>query len=89
MKKLAIIIMSTLLMASVLPAYADTAQENERSAISADTYLTSVEILQNRINTLKCEIKDSAGKCTAEEMKNLEQDLKDAVAQLEKEEGKI
>jgi len=89
MKKLAIIIMSTLLTASVLPVYADTAQEIERSAISADTCLTAAEILQNRINMLKCEIKDGADKCTAEEMKSLEQDLKDAIAQLEKEEGRI
>ncbi len=89
MKKLAIIIMSTLLTASVLPVYADTAQDNERSAISANTCLTYEEILQNRINRLKCEMKDGADKCTAEEMKSLEQDLKDAIAQLEKEEGKI
>ena len=89
MKKLAIIVLSSLLTASVSPVYADTVQEKEICEIAANNCLNKVEILQKRIDGLKCEIKDGANTCTAEEMKNLEQDLKDAIAQLEKEEGKI
>jgi uncharacterized protein YktB (UPF0637 family) len=82
MKKLAIIVLSSLLTASVLPVYADIMQEKEVCAIAANNCLNRVEIIQKRINGLKCQIKDGANKSTVEEMKMLEQKLQDALEQL-------
>ena len=87
MKKIAIIVLSLLLTASVLPVYADTVQEKEVCAIAANNCLNRVEIFQKRINRLECQIKDGANKCSPEEMKMLEQKLQDAMDQLSRVQG--
>ena len=73
--------------ASVSPVFADTMQEKEICAIAANNCLNRVEILQKRINRLKCQIRDGANKCSPEEMKMLVQRLQDAMDQLSRVEG--
>lgn len=87
MRTSAILVMTAFLMSAAVPVFADTAQDKETCAISANTCLDKAKILQKKVAKLKKEIK--AGKSVSpEEMKMLEQKLQDAMDQLDKVEGK-
>jgi len=87
MKTSAILVMAAFLMSAAMPVFANTAQEQQTCAISANTCLDKAKVLENRIKKLKKDIK--AGKSySPEEMKMLEQKLQDAMDQLDKVEGK-
>lgn len=87
MRTSAMVVMAAFLMSAAVPVFAETAQEREVCAISANTCLDKAKILQKRVAKLKKEIK--AGKSVSpEEMKALEQKLQDAMDQLDKVEGK-
>lgn len=87
MRTSAMVVMAAFLMSAAVPVFAETAQEKEICAISANTCLDKAKILQKRVAKLKKEIK--AGKSVSpEEMKALEQKLQDAMDQLDKVEGK-
>jgi Skp family chaperone for outer membrane proteins len=88
MKKCAMIAMAALLISAAVPAVAQNAQEQAICNISAKTCLNKAEILQKRIKKLNAEIKKGNKKYLAEEMKNLEQKLQDAMDQLDKVEAK-
>ena len=88
MKKLAIVLLAALLSSAAVPVFADTAQEKETCAISANTCLNKAEILEKRINRLKEQIKKGEASYSAEDMKMLEQKLQDAMDQLDRVEGK-
>jgi anti-sigma28 factor (negative regulator of flagellin synthesis) len=88
MRASALMLIAAFLMSSAaVPVFAETAQQSETCAISANTCLDRAKILQKRVKKLKAEIK--AGKnYNMEEMKVLEQKLQDAMDQLDKIEGK-
>jgi hydroxymethylglutaryl-CoA reductase len=87
MKTSALVVMAAFLMSAAVPVFAQTAQEQQQCAISANTCLDKAKALEKRIVKLKKEIK--AGKSyKPEEMKTLEQKLQDAMDQLDKVEGK-
>ena len=88
MKKSAIIAMAALLISAAVQAIAQNAQEQAICNISAKTCLNKAEILQKRIKKLNAELKKGNKKYSAEEMKNLEQKLQDAMDQLDKVEAK-
>ena len=87
MKTSAIVVMAAFLMSSAMPVFANTAQEQQTCAISANTCLDKAQILQKRIKKMKADIKKGAN-YSPEEMKMLEQKLQDAMDQLDKVEGK-
>jgi Skp family chaperone for outer membrane proteins len=79
--------MAAFLMSAAVPVYAQTAQEKELCAISANTCLDKAKALEKRVAKLKKEIHKGANYSPAE-MKALEQKLQDAMDQLDKIEGK-
>jgi len=87
MKTSAIVLMAAFLMSAAVPVFANTAQEQQTCAISANTCLDKAQILQKRIKKMKADIKKGAN-YSPEEMKMLEQKLQDAMDQLDKVEGK-
>jgi acyl-CoA synthetase (AMP-forming)/AMP-acid ligase II len=87
MKSSAIVLMAAFLMSAAVPVFANTAQEQQTCAISANTCLDKAKILQKRIKKMKADIKKGAN-YSPEEMKMLEQKLQDAMDQLDKVEGK-
>jgi len=87
MKTSAILVMAAFLMSAAVPVFANTAQEQQTCAISANTCLDKAQILQKRIKKMKADVKKGAN-YSPEEMKMLEQKLQDAMDQLDKVEGK-
>jgi len=87
MKTSALVVMAAFLMSAAVPVYAETAQDKELCAISANTCLDKAKVLEKRIVKLKKEIKKGAN-YSPEDMKTLEQKLQDAMDQLDKIEGK-
>jgi len=79
--------MAAFLMSAAVPVFANTAQEQQTCATSANTCLDKAQILQKRIKKMKADVKKGAN-YSPEEMKMLEQKLQDAMDQLDKVEGK-
>lgn len=88
MKTSAVIAMAAFLMSAAVPAFADTAQQKELCQIAAKNCLNTADILQKRVKKLNAEIKKGSTKYSADDLKILEQKLKDAQDQLDKMEGK-
>ncbi len=89
MKGTVTIALAALLMTAAMPVFAaEEAQQREQCAISANTCLNKVDILEKRIKKMKAELKRCVVVHSPEEMKKLEQKLQDAIDQLDKIEGK-
>ena len=83
MKTSAFLVMAAFLMSSAVPVFAQTAQEKEMCAISANTCLTKAQVVEKRMKKMKGEIKK--GKTySPEEMKVLDQKLQDVMDQMDK-----
>jgi Skp family chaperone for outer membrane proteins len=83
MKTSALLVMAAFLMSAAVPVFAQTAQEKEMCAISANTCLTKAEVVEKRMKKMKGEIKK--GKTySQEDMKTLEQKLQDVMDQMDK-----
>ncbi len=88
MKSRAVVILAAL-MAFALPVIAQ--QTNEEKVIcelAAKNCLNKAEILEKRVKKLNAEIKKGSTKYSAEDLKNLEQKLKETQDLLDKMEGK-
>ncbi len=88
MKKSAILIMAVLLAGSTVPAVSQDVQEQALCNISAETCRNLVDNLQKRIRKINAEIRKGNKKYSADDMKKLEQNLKDAMDQLDRMEAK-
>jgi tRNA A37 threonylcarbamoyladenosine dehydratase len=88
MNKCAIIAMAALLISVTVPAIAQDAQEQAICNISAKTCLNKADILQKKIKKMNAEVKKGNRNYSTEEMKKLEQNLQDALDQLDKVEAK-
>lgn len=89
MKKKAIIAGAALMMAAAVPAIAQ--QTNEEKVIcelAAKNCLNKADILEKRVKKLNAEIKKGSKTYSAEELKKLEQKLKETQDLLDKIEGK-
>ena len=85
MKKSAILIMAALLLSTVGPAFAQqTDQEKVICELAARNCLNRVEILKKKVKKLNAEIKKGSKTYSAEEIKKLEQKLKEAQELLDK-----
>ena len=83
MKASALLVVAAFLMSAAVPVFAQTAQEKELCAISANTCLTKAEVVEKRMKKMKGEIKK--GKTySQEDMKTLEQKLQDVMDQMDK-----
>ncbi len=83
MKKIAFAVMAVFLMSAAVPVFAETAQEKEQCAISANTCLNKAEIVEKRMKRMHADMK-KGGKYSAEDMKMLEQKLQDVMDQMDK-----
>ena len=83
MKKIALAVMAVFLMSAAVPVFAETAQEKEQCAISANTCLNKTEMVEKRMKKMKAEMKKGT-MYSPEEMKMLEQKLQDVMDQMDK-----
>ncbi len=88
MKMSAIFVIAALLTGSTVPAVAQDVQEQALCNISAETCRNLVDNLQKRIRKINAEIRKGNKKYSADDMKKLEQKLKDAMEQLDRMEAK-
>jgi hypothetical protein len=89
MKKRAIIVLAALMMSATIPAIAQ--QTNEEKVIcelAAKNCLNKADILEKRVKKLNNEIKKGTRTYSAEDLKKLEQKLKETQDLLDKMEGK-
>ena len=89
MKTRAIIVLAALMMAATVPVIAQ--QTNEEKVIcelAAKNCLNKADILEKRIKKLNAEIKKGSTTYSAEDLKKLEQKLKETQDLLDKIEGK-
>ena len=89
MKNRAIIVLAALMMAATIPAIAQ--QTNEEKVIcelAAKNCLNKADILEKRVKKLNNEIKKGTKTYSAEDLKKLEQKLKETQDLLDKMEGK-
>jgi len=83
MKTSALLVVAAFLMSAAVPVFAQTAQEKEMCAISANTCVNKAQVVEKRMKKMKAEIKK--GKTySQEEMKVLEQKLQDVMDQMDK-----
>ena len=82
MKKLAALIMTTFALAATVPAFATshemTKEEKDLCLLASKNCATEVDSLQKKIKKLQAEIKKGKKVYSAEELKKLEQKLKEA-----------
>jgi len=83
MKKIALAVMAVFLMSAAVPVFAETAQEKEQCAISANTCLNKAEVVEKRMKKMKADIKKGT-MYSPEEMKVLDQKLQDVMDQMDK-----
>ncbi len=89
MKNRAIVILATLILSATVPALAQ--QTNEEKVIcelAAKNCLNKADILEKRVKKLNAEIKKGSRTYSAEDLKKLEQKLKETQELLDKIEGK-
>lgn len=89
MKNNAIVLIAALLLSAALPAVAQ--QTNEEKVIcelAAKNCLNKADILEKRVKKLNAEIKKGTKTYSAEDLKKLEQKLKETQDLLDKIEGK-
>ena len=79
MKKIAIALIAGLIMASTIPVMAEmTKEEKDQCLLASKNCANQVDSLQQRIKKLNNEIKKGEKVYSAEELKKLEQKLKEA-----------
>jgi uncharacterized protein YlxW (UPF0749 family) len=89
MIKKTVVLISLLLVSAAIPAMAQ--QTNEEKVIcqlAAKNCLNKVDVIKKKINKLNAEIKKGTKTYSAEELKKLEQKLKETEEVLDKLEGK-
>lgn len=89
MKKCTIILLAAVMMSASIPAFAQQTQEEKVICqLASKNCLNQVDIIQKRVKKLNKEISKGTKTYSAEELKKLEQKLKETLEQLDKLEGK-
>lgn len=79
MKKVAMLITASSLLAAMAPAFAQmTKQQKDECLVASKNCMGQVDTLQKRIHKLQTEIKKGNKVYSAEEIKKLQQKLKEA-----------
>ena len=85
MIKKTVVLISLLLVAATVPAMAQqTNEEKVVCELAAKNCLNKVEIIKKKINKINAEIKKGSKKYSAEELKKLDEKLKEAQDLLDK-----
>ncbi|MBT0651978.1 hypothetical protein [Geomobilimonas luticola] len=91
MKKIAVLVMTAVALSSAVPAMAQmTKEEKDQCLLASKNCMTEVDSIQKRIKKLNTEIKKGTKVYSADEIKKLEQKLKEAneiLSTLEKQGG--
>ena len=78
MKKVAVAVMAAFMMSATMPALAQmTKEEKDQCLLASKNCLNEVDSIQKRIKKLQAEIKKGKKVYTAEELKKLEDKLKE------------
>jgi peptidoglycan hydrolase CwlO-like protein len=80
MKKAAVLIMAVFMMSATAPAFAAemTKAQKDECLLASKGCMTEVDSLQKRVHKLQAEIKKGKKVYSAEELKKLDQKLKEA-----------
>ena len=89
MKKSIIMIIAALMVSATIPAFSEqTPEQKVICNLAAQNCLNSADILQKRIKKLNAEVKKGTKTYSAEDLKLIEQKLKETKDLLDKIEGK-
>lgn len=89
MKKSTLVLLAAMMMSASIPAFSQQTQEEKVICqLAAKNCLNQVDILQKRVKKLNSEIKKGTKSYSAEDLKKLEQKLKETEELLDKLEGK-
>lgn len=89
MKKSTVVLLAAMMMSASIPAFSQQTQEEKVICqLAAKNCLNQVDILQKRVKKLNSEIKKGTKSYSAEDVKKLEQKLKETEELLDKLEGK-
>lgn len=77
MKKALILIVSTLILSSTLTAFAQSKEERDECLLASKNCAQQVDTLQKRLKRLQTEIRKGKRVYSAEELKKLEDKLKE------------
>jgi len=90
MKKSTILVIAACMMSATVPVIAQQTQEEKVICqLASKNCLNQVDILQKRVRKLNAEIKKGARTYSADDLKKLEQKLKETLEMLDKMEGKV
>ena len=79
MKKIALMIAAAFVMAATVPAYAEmTKEEKDQCLLASKNCMNEVSSIQQKMKKLQAEIKKGKKVYSAEELKKLQQKLKEA-----------
>ncbi|GFE56783.1 hypothetical protein [Geobacter sp. AOG1] len=79
MKKIAVLVMTAVALSATVPAMAEmTKEEKDQCLLASKNCATEVDSIQKRIKKLNAEIKKGKKVYSAEEIKKLQQKLKEA-----------
>lgn len=85
MKKVAVMVMAAFMMSATVPAFAQmTKEEKDQCLLASKSCMTEVNSLQQKMKKLNAEIKKGKKVYSAEELKKLQDKLKEAEEILDK-----
>ena len=85
MKKIAVILLASFAMAATVPAFAQmTKEEKDQCLLASKNCATEVDSLQKKIKKLQAEIKKGKKVYSADELKKLNDKLKEAEDMVDK-----
>ena len=85
MKKVAVMVMAAFMMSAAMPAFAEmTKEEKDQCLLASKSCMTEVNSLQQKMKKLNAEIKKGKKVYSVEELKKLQDKLKEAEEILDK-----
>ena len=85
MKKVAVMVMAAFMMSATLPAFAEmTKEEKDQCLLASKSCMTEANSIQQKMKKLNAEIKKGKKVYSAEELKKLQDKLKEAEEILDK-----
>ncbi|MBT0651573.1 hypothetical protein [Geomobilimonas luticola] len=84
MKKVAVMVMAAFMMSATVPAFAQmTKEEKDQCLLASKNCMMEVDTLQKKMKKLNAEIKKGTKVYSADELKKLQDKLKEAEAMLD------
>ncbi|GFE57214.1 hypothetical protein [Geobacter sp. AOG1] len=84
MKKVAVMVMAAFMMSATVPAFAQmTKEEKDQCLLASKSCMTEVDSIQKKMKKLNAEIKKGTKVYSADELKKLQDKLKEAEKMLD------